>query len=247
MRWHPGVGRRLTAAVKAAGPRLDAIRARVGFGGPLTRSQLFVSDAGARSPLHFDQYDNVFCQLRGRKRVWLAPPENLARPAATYPVHHPLDAYARRDEAAVDGADAVVLEAGDALVIPSHWWHAVQTLDDDTVSLNFWFSIRSHFFAQIPQGTALQGDHLRAELARQVEYLAADVLGPDAVGGFLARLHADLAPENARADHDDDLPVRNYVAHQLAARLGADNVAAFCATYLDAGRARGLPLLQRQQ
>lgn len=241
MWWHPGITKKLKDAVAGARGALEALAAPAQFG-RLTRSQLFVSDRGARSPLHFDQYDNVFCQLRGRKRLWLAPPR-LARTARTYPVHHPLDAYARNDgDADLAKVHAVVLGPGDALVIPSHWWHAVQTLDDDCVSLNYWFSIAAWMLP--PPAAPLSGDHLLCELSRQVEYLAADVLGADAVGGFLARLAADLA---GGGSDGGDLPVRNYALHQLAALLGADRVADFCATFLHPDRGAGLPLLETRK
>ena len=36
---------------------------------PWARTQLFVSRTGATSPLHFDQYANLYLQLAGHKRV----------------------------------------------------------------------------------------------------------------------------------------------------------------------------------
>ena len=90
MNWR-AAGPDLVRRVAAAGPRLDRLCA-AGRLGPLNVSNLFVSDAGAHSPLHYDEYDNVFLQLAGRKRLTLAPP---GAPAKPWPTHHPLDAYAR--------------------------------------------------------------------------------------------------------------------------------------------------------
>ena len=167
-----------------------------------------------------------------------APTQALAARARTFPVHHPLDAYARND--GVDGVDSVVLAPGDALFIPSHWWHAVETLDDGCVSLNYWFSVAGAL-APAPRA-AVVAPYALAELARQVEYLAADVFGPDAVGPFLRDLAGDLAgrPKSASGDDEMGLAVRNYVTHQLCALLGPRRVAAFCAAFLAPNRTDGL-------
>ena len=90
---------------------------------------------GARSILHFDQYDNLFVQISGRKRFHIFDPCQTSG-LYPYPVHHPLDTRAQVDLsrpdlstfpqlATVRGAREVVLEPGQTLFLPAYWWHEV--------------------------------------------------------------------------------------------------------------------------
>ena len=64
--------------------------------GRYTRTAFFASCPGAVTSLHYDHYDNLYLQVRGRKRfVLFAPLE--ARGVCPFPVHHPLDQRARVD------------------------------------------------------------------------------------------------------------------------------------------------------
>ena len=72
--------------------------------GPPSRCQLFVgaaSAAGARTALHFDQYDNVFVQIAGSKTFVLFDPYQSGH-LYPYPVHHPLDRSAQAQLLAPD-------------------------------------------------------------------------------------------------------------------------------------------------
>ena len=71
--------------------------AEAGAFGPWSRMQLFVGTAsaeGARTNLHFDQYDNLFVQLSGVKTFLLFPPSQSGN-LYPYPVHHSLDRSAQ--------------------------------------------------------------------------------------------------------------------------------------------------------
>ena len=64
----PGLGPRLARLATDAFDALAPFRAAAALG-PWARTQLFVSRTGATSPLHFDQYANLYLQLAGHKRV----------------------------------------------------------------------------------------------------------------------------------------------------------------------------------
>ena len=157
----------------------------------------------------------------------LAPPE-FARLAKPHAAHAPLDTYARDPAAFGPARLATVLGPGDALFIPPFWWHAVETLDDDAVSLNFWFGTENELVALPTAPLPAFKEH---ELFRLVQYLAHDHLGPAHVKPFVAGLAAELGD-----DPPDDAPrhlrVQNYVVHQLAALLGVDGLPVFRDTYL---------------
>jgi hypothetical protein len=105
--------------------------AQAGAFGPWQRCQLFIggrSTVGARSILHYDQYDNLFLQLAGTKRFRIFDPTQT-RCLYPYPVHHPLDLRAQVDLTAED-SDAfprlkearsveIVLRAGQCLFLPA--------------------------------------------------------------------------------------------------------------------------------
>ena len=102
----PGLPEATVKALERAAEQAAPLQQLAGLG-PWVRTQLFVSDAGALSPLHFDQYANLYIQLAGTKRVarcsgliysnsglarvqvWLGHPEFSAT-ACGYPTNHPL-------------------------------------------------------------------------------------------------------------------------------------------------------------
>ena len=106
----------------------------------------------SRIAAHFDLPDNVACVVAGRRRFTLFPPEQLANlyvgPLDVTPAGQAvslvdfaapdLERFPRFAEA-LKHAQAVELEPGDAVFIPSMWWHHVESLSPFNVLINYWW------------------------------------------------------------------------------------------------------------
>ncbi|MDI9240088.1 cupin-like domain-containing protein [Lysobacter sp. LF1] len=102
---------------------------------------------------HYDAMSNIACAAVGRRRFTLFPTEQIGN---LYP--GPLEptpggqAVSVVDFSAPDferfpgfrdalaAGQTAVLEPGDAIFIPSLWWHHVQGLDPFTVLVNYWWN-----------------------------------------------------------------------------------------------------------
>jgi hypothetical protein len=119
-----------------------------------------------RIALHYDVQENVGVVVHGRRRFTLFPPEQLGNlyigpleftPAATPislvdPLAPDLDRFPRFADAA-PFAQQAVLEPGDGIYIPYHWWHAVDSLERFNAFVNYWWT-------GAPAGTAYPYDAL---------------------------------------------------------------------------------------
>lgn len=100
---------------------------------------------------HYDLSDNIACVVAGRRRFTLFPPEqtrNLyvgpfentmaGQPASMVDVEDPdLERYPRFAEA-LRHALVADLEPGDAIFIPTLWWHNVRAFGPLNVLVNYW-------------------------------------------------------------------------------------------------------------
>jgi hypothetical protein len=101
---------------------------------------------------HYDLPDNLACVVAGRRRFTLFPPDQLAnlyvgpldltpagQPVSLVDIANPdLDRHPRFAQA-LEHAQVAELEAGDALFIPSMWWHQVESLEPFNVLINYWW------------------------------------------------------------------------------------------------------------
>jgi hypothetical protein len=115
------------------------------------RKSIWLGNQSVIAP-HFDFPDNIACCVIGRRRFTLFPPEQLANlyvgPIDLNPggqqismvdVREPdLDTYPQFAEA-MDAALSAELEPGDALYIPSMWWHSVESLSEINGLVNYWW------------------------------------------------------------------------------------------------------------
>ena len=106
-----------------------------------------------RVATHYDLMENIGVVMMGRRRFTLFPPDQIANlymgpleltPAGTPislvdPANPDLDRYPRFADALAVAQDAV-LEPGDAIYIPFHWWHAVDSLGPVNVFVNYWWN-----------------------------------------------------------------------------------------------------------
>jgi len=96
----------------------------------LGRIALWLGGAGTHTPLHHDGDNTMFCQVVGRKRFRMAPPEQLALLDHARGVFNLWDPCEPEVAAESPGPLVeLVLEPGDALFIPAGWWHQVDALD----------------------------------------------------------------------------------------------------------------------
>jgi len=103
---------------------------------------------------HYDFSNNLICNLYGRRKVTLFPPDqisnlypgpieptpagqvvsmvNLRKPDfETYPNFH----------LALAQSYEITLQAGDILFYPAMWWHEIEGLDDFNVMMNYWWNM----------------------------------------------------------------------------------------------------------
>ena len=101
---------------------------------------LWLSPGATSSAPHCDESHNVLTVLRGRKTVVLLPPSSGADlgalPAWSSSPHHCSASSA--DAARHPSACTVVVDVGEALLIPAGWWHAVAS-PAGTVAVNCWW------------------------------------------------------------------------------------------------------------
>ena len=137
-------------------------------------------DLGKRDPLvsiwignrsriaaHYDLPDNIAVVAAGRRRFTLFPPEQLANlyvgPLDFTPAGQPISLvdFARPDlerfprfVEAMRHARVAELEAGDAVFIPSMWWHHIEALEPFNALVNYWWR-QSPPFMETPTTTLM--------------------------------------------------------------------------------------------
>ena len=103
---------------------------------------------------HYDLMENVGIVVAGRRRFTVFPPDQLPEPLSVGPFeltpagtpvsmvdpHNPdLERLPALRRGAEDGRRAE-LEPGDAIYIPFHWWHGVDSLEPVNLFINYWWN-----------------------------------------------------------------------------------------------------------
>jgi hypothetical protein len=105
-----------------------------------------------RIAAHYDLPDNLACVAAGHRRFTLFPPDQLSNlyigPLDFTPAGQSISLvdFARPDfarfpkfAAALEHAQVAELGPGDAIFIPSMWWHHIEALDRFNVLVNYWW------------------------------------------------------------------------------------------------------------
>jgi hypothetical protein len=121
----------------------------------------------ARIAAHHDLPDNLACVAAGHRRFTLFPPEQLANlyvgPLDLTPAGQAISLvdFAKPDlirfprfAQAAKNARVAELEPGDAIFIPSMWWHHIESLDAFNVLINYWWR-RSPPYMDAPIGALM--------------------------------------------------------------------------------------------
>jgi hypothetical protein len=105
-----------------------------------------------RVSAHFDFPDNIACVVAGRRRFTLFPPDQVGNlyvgPLDRTPsgqaisvvdlAKPDLERYPRFADA-LAAAQVAEMEPGDALFVPSMWWHHVESLSSFNLMVNYWW------------------------------------------------------------------------------------------------------------
>ena len=115
------------------------------------RKSIWLGNESIVAP-HFDFPDNIACCVIGQRQFTLFPPEqheNLyvgpldftpaGQPISMVNIQAPdLEKYPKFKNAMV-AARTAILEPGDAIYIPSMWWHSVESLSAVNGLVNYWW------------------------------------------------------------------------------------------------------------
>jgi hypothetical protein len=123
----------------------------VGLGDRQALASVWIGNR-TRVAAHYDAPDNIACVAAGHRRFTLFPPEALENlyvgPLDLTPAGQPISLvdFAQPDlqkfpkfALAMQTAQVAELAPGDAIFIPSMWWHQVEALDSFNVLVNYWW------------------------------------------------------------------------------------------------------------
>ena len=112
----------------------------------------------SRVAAHYDFPTNIACAVAGRRRFTLFPPNQLNNlyvgPIDVTPAGQPISMvdfsnpdYQKfpRFKDALKTAQTIELEPGDAILVPSMWWHHVESLSDVNVLVNYWWRTTPYY------------------------------------------------------------------------------------------------------
>jgi hypothetical protein len=104
------------------------------------------------TPAHIDESNNIACVVAGKRRFTVLPPEQAANlylgPVDFTPTGSPISMvdFAQPDfkrfpkfKEALAAAQVAELEPGDAIYIPTLWWHHVKSLTQLNILVNYWW------------------------------------------------------------------------------------------------------------
>ena len=132
-----------TDAREVLGDACHAACARLGRTTQALQTNLWFAIGATTSGLHYDAFDNLLVMLHGRKRLRLLPPSasgDLApRPAHGASANHSQLSAAALASLAEPTVRRFELGPGEALLIPEGWWHEVESPEEVTLGLNFWW------------------------------------------------------------------------------------------------------------
>ncbi|MDN4051470.1 cupin-like domain-containing protein [Massilia sp. YIM B02763] len=132
---------------------LPGLRAEndVDLGGRDALASIWIGNR-TRIAAHYDLPDNIAVVAAGHRRFTLFPPEQLAnlyvgpidftpagQPISMVDFHAPDWERFPRFRTALEHAQVAGLGPGDALFIPSMWWHHVEALDRFNILVNYWW------------------------------------------------------------------------------------------------------------
>jgi hypothetical protein len=107
---------------------------------------------------HYDFSNNIACNMIGRRRFTLFPPDQIANlypgPLEPTPGGQVVSMVDLRDpdferfprfREAFKAAQVAELEPGDLLIYPAMWWHNVEALDPFNAMINYWWNAVPRF------------------------------------------------------------------------------------------------------
>jgi hypothetical protein len=114
---------------------------------------LWIQPRGQQTGLHWDSYSSMISVIRGQKRVLMFAPDQYERLypcAVTGSKDFSMGSWSQMDVFAPDferfpaARDAeyteVIVNAGETIVIPRHYWHAVENLGTPTIAVSFFIA-----------------------------------------------------------------------------------------------------------
>jgi hypothetical protein len=117
-----------------------------------TEPRIWIGNSSRIAP-HFDESDNIACVVSGKRRFVLFPPEQVAnlyigpidrtvagQPTSMVDLAAPDLERFPKFEQALASATVAFLEPGDAIFIPSLWWHGVESTGPVNILVNYWWS-----------------------------------------------------------------------------------------------------------